>query len=318
MDGERFKGRDRRERKRNHVIAFHGEQSIKDKYVARAAAHRAAGEIRQNFGYWKRDNDNVMRDCAVGCTLHSSNHEAYETELGIPCGLAYLEDGLFERMTPERAKDWPVEFLMAVPVGADLSKVAAQMILWMLVDEKEGITAFDLSDNVKILARELAALYARSLSGDEPRDAEWDSVYSRTLRDLSDLSDLSDFRNLRNLRALSALRALNALSDLSALSALRALSNLRALSALRALNALSDLSDLSDLRALRALNALSDLSDLSALREIRDLSDLSAPVFTEICADQLLLFLRASRSSSAEGELLRRSGSTASPELLPW
>jgi hypothetical protein len=115
--------------------------------------------------------------------------------------------------------------------GADLSKVAAQMILWMLVDEKEGITAFDLSDNVKILARELAALYARSLAGEEPRDAEWDSVCS------------SDLRDLRDLRAL---------------------------------------------------------------------------VFAGICADQLLLFLRASRSSSAEGELLRRSGSTASPELLPW
>jgi hypothetical protein len=253
------------------VIAFHGEQSIKDKYVARAAAHRAADEIRQNFGYWKRDNDNVMRDCAVGCTLHSSNHEAYETELGIPCGLAYLEDGLFERMTPERAKNWPVEFLMAVPVGADLSKVAAQMILWMLVDEKEGITAFDLSDNVKILARELAALYARSLSGDEPRDAEWYSVYSRTLRDIRALSDLSD------------------------------------------LSALSDLSDLSALRDIRDLNALSALSDIRALSALSDIRDLRAPVFAEICADQLLLFLQAQdpfRSQASTIAALRAELST--------
>src|ERR1700750_491921 len=79
------------------LLAYHGQQSIKDKYLARVRAHRAADELVQGIG-WENG-----KGCAVGCTLESYEHRRYPIELGIPLHLAHLEDALFERQTPEDA-----------------------------------------------------------------------------------------------------------------------------------------------------------------------------------------------------------------------
>ena len=100
------------------LLAFHGNPEIKEKYLARVAAHRAADELVQGFGYWQADHAGHFKGCAVGCTLHSSDHAAYEVELGIPQILARIEDGIFERLPAKRAKTWPEEFLKAAEVGA--------------------------------------------------------------------------------------------------------------------------------------------------------------------------------------------------------
>jgi hypothetical protein len=63
-------------------IAFHGDPAIKAFYLGRVRAHRKADEIRHGF-YWQGG-----KGCAVGCTLHSNSHTAYEDELGIPRILA--------------------------------------------------------------------------------------------------------------------------------------------------------------------------------------------------------------------------------------
>ena len=93
------------------MLAFHGKQEVKDFYVSRVQAHYDADEIIKGV-YWENG-----RGCAVGCVLHSSNHAAYETELGIPRVIARLEDGIFEGLPNDRAKEFPLEFLNAVPVG---------------------------------------------------------------------------------------------------------------------------------------------------------------------------------------------------------
>lgn len=46
------------------LIAFHGKQSIKDEYLARVRAHKAADEIIKGV-YWEKG-----KGCAVGCTVH--------------------------------------------------------------------------------------------------------------------------------------------------------------------------------------------------------------------------------------------------------
>ena len=63
--------------------AFHNNPAIKEKYLARVRAHAAADEIIKGQ-YWQNG-----RGCAVGCTIHSSSHKAYEDELGIPRFLIY-------------------------------------------------------------------------------------------------------------------------------------------------------------------------------------------------------------------------------------
>ena len=108
--------------------AFHGDPAIKAKYLARVAAHRAADELIRGTGWDGR------RGCAVGCTLHAYNHQAYESELGIPQMLAHLEDKIFERLPKELAMEWPHRFLSAAIPGADLSRVGWQFLHWLLTE----------------------------------------------------------------------------------------------------------------------------------------------------------------------------------------
>jgi hypothetical protein len=139
------------------LLAFHGQQAIKDKYLARVRAHKLADEIVHGK-YWSNG-----KGCAVGCTIHSGDHSAYETELGIPRILARLEDGIFESLSNGRAVEWPEQFLNASKVGADLSLVWSKFAAWMLVDEKYGVLQFakrvksrkaiqDIADNYKVWA----------------------------------------------------------------------------------------------------------------------------------------------------------------------
>src|SRR5216684_1861738 len=84
--------------------AFHDNEAVKQKYLARLKAHHAADEIIQGTGF------NGSHGCAVGCTLNNYDHLAYEHELGLPQWLA-------------------VDFLEAVPVGSNVEKVRWQLAI---------------------------------------------------------------------------------------------------------------------------------------------------------------------------------------------
>jgi hypothetical protein len=112
------------------LLAFHNDNAIRQKYLDRVIAHKDADEIIQG-AYWENG-----RGCAVGCTIHGSEHAKYETELGIPQALARLEDRIFEGLTNGLAKEWPLRFLQAVPLGKDLSLVSWKFLYWL---QKENL-----------------------------------------------------------------------------------------------------------------------------------------------------------------------------------
>ena len=112
--------------------AFHNDEKIKAKYLSRVRAHAAADEIIHGW-YWENG-----KGCAVGCTVHSDQHRAYESELGIPVMLARLEDRLFEGLPNGESKLFPERFLNCIPVGADLSRVGWQFLYWLLTEELVG------------------------------------------------------------------------------------------------------------------------------------------------------------------------------------
>jgi len=91
--------------------AFLNDKKIKQKYIKRLEQHYKHDEIIKGK-YWEDG-----KGCAVGCTVHSDSHKCYESELGIPEWLAYLEDRLFEGMTNDKAKEFPLRFIKAIPVG---------------------------------------------------------------------------------------------------------------------------------------------------------------------------------------------------------
>ena len=106
--------------------AFHNKSEIQKEYLDRVIAHSKADEIIKGT-YWENG-----KGCAVGCTVHSSSHRAYETELGIPMWLARMEDRIFEGLPSARAKKFPLEFLSAVNLGADLEKIKIPMLIFIL------------------------------------------------------------------------------------------------------------------------------------------------------------------------------------------
>ena len=111
------------------LIAYHGDPRIKAKYLRRVRAHAKADEIIKGR-YWEGG-----KGCAVGCTIHSGSHAAYETELGIPEALARLEDMLFEGQDNGAAKTFPARFLSAIKPGADVSRVQWVFLHWVLTEE---------------------------------------------------------------------------------------------------------------------------------------------------------------------------------------
>lgn len=60
------------------------------------------------------------------------DHQAYETELGIPEWLARVEDTLFEGMAEEKSRTWPKHFLAAIPTGINLEQIKTPFIIFIL------------------------------------------------------------------------------------------------------------------------------------------------------------------------------------------
>lgn len=156
--------------------AFLNDEAIKQKYVERVKVHQKADEIEKGF-YWEDG-----KGCAVGCTIEGSEHDRYETELGIPSQIAHIEDSLFEALPNSKAKEFPLKFLEAIPVGADLSLVTAKLMIWQFEDKKYGIKNLDIyKDDSKLLkvCEDVVAAYKSILIGEKVEDTIWEEIYSR-------------------------------------------------------------------------------------------------------------------------------------------
>ncbi len=149
------------------MIAFHGDASIKAKYLRRVELHAAADEIIHGK-YWERG-----KGCAVGCTIHSSNHASYETELGIPIMLARLEDLLFEGMANGNSKQFPARFLSVITPGADLTRIGWQFLYWLLTEELASRDDPRVAKEIKACADVLIPLTKGELVDRKAADLAW-------------------------------------------------------------------------------------------------------------------------------------------------
>jgi len=117
--------------------AFHNDQAIKDKYLARVVAHINADNLVRGA------TGKNGKGCAVFCTLDIYDHARYPIELGIPEWLARVEDSLFEKMSIEKSKTWPADFLAAINVGADLEKTKVPFLIMTLETTLQSMAAAD-------------------------------------------------------------------------------------------------------------------------------------------------------------------------------
>jgi hypothetical protein len=150
------------------LLAYHGDPKIKERYVARVAAHREADELIHGTG-WEDG-----KGCAIGCLFEEYDHSLAPTQIGVPEVLAHLADEIFEGLKNGDAQTWATEWVEAIPVGADLSLVWPRFAEWMLVDPTDGVIRFAEKDEAVAKAiREVASLHSALIRGEVVGADRW-------------------------------------------------------------------------------------------------------------------------------------------------
>jgi len=163
------------------LLSFHGDSAIKEIYLDRIRAHADADEIVHGQ-YWENG-----KGCAVGCTIHSSQHDRYETDLGVPEWLAHLEDTIFENLSNGEAKTFPLEFLESIPVGVRLEPVKWKFCAFLLRENIDRVLTLTLDETLKtrvvsavrgVLALHESAIKCGRLESAAARSAAWSAARS--------------------------------------------------------------------------------------------------------------------------------------------
>lgn len=160
------------------LLSFHSDPKIKAKYLKRVREHELNDEIVKGV-YWENG-----KGCALGCSVHSADHKAYEIELGLPEWLAHLEDVLFEGLPNEEAKKFPAAFLEAIPVGVNLDPVRLKFSTFMLEENMDQVSTSNIDKEIKeqvISAVRGALLMYQGLI----ETGSWNESTAATVRELS-------------------------------------------------------------------------------------------------------------------------------------
>ena len=100
------------------------------------------------------------------------DNKIYEIEFGIHATLAHLEDVIFEGLPNEVSKNWPIDFVSSINVGADLSLVFAKFYVRIATDQEHGFQQYTNDKRV----HHVADLYKRTIAGDTVSSKEWDDA----------------------------------------------------------------------------------------------------------------------------------------------
>lgn len=137
-----------------NMLSYNNDPELKKKFVKEVKWHKDQDNLLQ--GAYAKDG----KYCAVGCAIESlnklngkhydhSDHSVYEKELGVPEWLARLEDTLFEGITKEESKDWPLSFARAIPVGVDLEPVRWKLNVFIQKRNLKRVKALDIDESLK-------------------------------------------------------------------------------------------------------------------------------------------------------------------------
>lgn len=117
------------------TCAFGGQIGRKTEALALAQAHQDFDAVVQGQ-YWEDGSAwtfGKSGGCSVGCLTHATNaHGDFVPLYGIPVSVAKLSDDIFESLIREESKSFPVRFISAIPVGADLTGVYTKLRLYIL------------------------------------------------------------------------------------------------------------------------------------------------------------------------------------------
>ena len=164
-----------------------GDPSLKTRFLDEIGKHEQMDAIVK--GTYGEMHGARFVGCAIGCSLHSLNlitgkqtmndkdsaqtersdtgdHSRYESELGLPVWLAYLEDNVFENLPDDLAMTWPRRFAEAIPVGAVVDDVVlAKILRWVLADAEFGVRFATDNDEIRGYIDTIVVLFDAEIVG---------------------------------------------------------------------------------------------------------------------------------------------------------
>lgn len=171
--------------------AFYGDAALRDEVVARVRGHIEADRILSYGSNGPLGEPAQQKYSLMAAALESTDLPRYEGTLGVPApagrlaevvhslmmqGIDVDGDRQYHLRAPSSA--WPLDWLQAIPLGADLQSLTPRFIAWFLRDLIAGPYLYGLqaTPEAAAAAEQVARLHARAASGDAPTAEEWKSV----------------------------------------------------------------------------------------------------------------------------------------------
>jgi hypothetical protein len=164
--------------------AFYGNEQMKANLIDQIRQHYEHGSFSQEVDWQQRKGTHV------GCVIQTSPSEMpgkteakraerwyqkFEALTNIPWQIADVFDLIFVCLPYEEAIEFPLTQLEATPVGADLSLLVPQFILWALNDPTHGIWRLSTIEG-KQVTEKVIQLYQRILDGKRVYQREWQAL----------------------------------------------------------------------------------------------------------------------------------------------
>lgn len=182
------------------LVAWNNDAAEKRAHLKEMRAHKKADAlVKGDYG----SMNGQFHGCAIGCGIYSlakrrglenvryGDHALYAKLTGIPQGILHLEDYLFENLPTEESKEWPVRFLSAIPVGADLSGVLPQFCVLILSRARARIGEGKEDWRVKCVAAVDTVIELHRKGWHKNQSAVWSAAESAEIQQQAkDLIDL--------------------------------------------------------------------------------------------------------------------------------
>jgi hypothetical protein len=182
--------------------AFHGDVTIKQAALDRLTRHWRSGRLVP----WMKTSFGAppVVSSLMGATIEGNDDAEYERQLGIPAGVARLHETLLPHCgqmhvpssqdkaprfeAADFARDYPLQWLAAVRVGADLHAVLPRFVAWLVHDMLDA-NAWPLDTHTRAAGQALAALLDKCLAGERVEAASWAAARQAAVRATDRASD---------------------------------------------------------------------------------------------------------------------------------
>jgi len=182
--------------------AFHNDAELKSVTIERLRQHMEAGELVPQHRFWEGG-----KGSPAGCSVHDADPLVYESKLGIARMVLPLMEHLYSFsqlllkpqegnwllprarnllgwVQPEQllaSKRFPIDWLEAIPVGADLSGVCTQFVLWLFTDACHGVLSMTTNTRVRELVGKVVEAHRGTAAGAQLPDKHWAALRSHAL-----------------------------------------------------------------------------------------------------------------------------------------